>query len=308
MKSILLKTITSILLINLIFPFCAFSGEILTNIEKNRIESKLRNVFKLQKKSVANSLMMVEKDLENFLFGPGTSDRLLRYFNKWVRPAESDNEQLWKAFQKEVINKDQFISFVDDLVEIHFRVYDRLRRDTNREFVVMNLSGIPEIEYSESKRQLKSAVAKIWQMNEKELREIIYKSAGEVKDVNKIKDKELYVMAASIAMEVGAGAFGLAAASAVCPICSPVLLGASVAIVVGWFIYQEVIKGEEFEAEMATAQQRFMINMEKQLENVAKETKEEFRASSDLAYRKLVDTITAIITEYYPQIQKENLV
>ena len=108
-----------------------------------------------------------------------------------------------------------------------------------------------------------------------------------------------------MAMEVGALAL---TGSAVCPICSPVLLGASVAIVVGWFIYQEVITGEEFEAEMATAQQKFMINMEKQLEIIAQETKEEFHASSELAYRKLVDTMTAIINQHYPQIQKENLV
>ena len=299
------KFFIAALILTFIFPYSAFAGETLTNIEKNRIESKLRNVFKLQKKSVSNSLVLIENDLDSFLFGPGMSDKLLRYFNKWVRPAESEHDQLWKAFQKEVINKDRFMSFVDDLIEIHFRVYDRLRRDTNREFVAMNLVGIPEIEYAEAKSQLKEAVAKIWQMNENQLREILNTSADEVNDINSIKDQEIYVMGASIAMEVGAAAL---TGSAICPICSPVLIGASVAIVVGWFIYQEVIMGEEFEAEMATAQQRFMMNMEKQLEIIAEEAKNEFRASSELAYRKLVDTMTSIIKEYYPQIQKENLV
>ena len=165
MNKMFSKSIIIALVLTFIFPFWAFAGETLTNMEKNRMESKLRNVFQLQKKSVANSLVLIEKDLDNFLFGPGMNDKLLRYFNKWVRPAKSENDQLWKAFQKEVINKERFMSFVDDLVEIHFRVYDKLRRDTNREFVAMNLAGIPEIEYSEAKNQPKDDVAKIWQIN-----------------------------------------------------------------------------------------------------------------------------------------------
>jgi hypothetical protein len=194
---------------------------------------------------------------------------------------------------------------VDGLIEIHVRGYERIRREMNREFVSMSLEGIPVIEYGEAKKQLKGAVTKIWDMDQKDLFEIISESAGAVKNINKLERLDLYVTATGLALEVGGMAlFG----STVCPQCTPVLVGASIAIVVGWFIYQRIINDRQAEMEMITAQQKFMKNIREQLEAISHKTKEEFRASSDATYKNLIDIISGIIIRHYPQIKKENLV
>lgn len=299
------KLIIYCIILTIANPLLVFSETTLSNNQASRLEAKLRHVFHLQKKNVDNSLLLIERDIEKFLFGPGTSDKLLRYFNKWVKPGKHGQEKLWDEFKEEVLNKDDFLRFAEGLIEIHFRVFEKIRRETNREFVAIDLEGIPSIEYTEVKKQLNEAISQIWDMNEKDLYNIISKSSTEVKDITKLKQMDLYVTGLVVAMEAGVLAL---AGSGVCPPCLPVLTAAAIVVTVGWFIYHGIINERNVENEMITAQQKFMKNMRKQLKIISEKTKEEFRASSDKTYQNLIDVISTMINKYYPQIKKENLV
>jgi hypothetical protein len=301
-----------LMILSLIFPSWVFSSQSLPNTQITQIEDRLRHVFQLQNRNINNHLLRTYQSLDNFLFGPGINDKLLRYFNKHVKPGKFDDEVLWEKFRKEVLNKKEFMQFVEEMTEIHLRVYEKIRHETNREFVAMEIEGIPFINFENERQKLREQISEIWDLEESELREIISSTAGVTKDLNTLEHIDLYVMGTSVALEVlGTTAMAWESlafiGSAACPPCGPILIGASIAIMIGWFIYKDVIKGRQLKEEMSTAQQRFMINMTKTLEQISSSSKDAFQEFSDKTYEKLIDIIITLVIKTHPQIRRENL-
>jgi len=282
-----------------------FSAEQLSPPEIRQIESELRGVFQLQQSYVNSSLISVGNDLDQFLFGPAITGRLLKFFNNRIQPGEiMDKELLWKHFKEEVLTKEDFDKLIDDLVEIHFRVFEKARRETNRKFVMFGLDGISEISYDDVKQQLKESVDKIWNVEYGKMRQIVESSTTQVLEVNSHKKTDTYVIGSTIGLEaIG----GIVATTGWCPPCLGIATGASIAVMGAWFIYEHFVIKETVEAQMSTAQQQFMKSMTETLKSLSDQTKAQFRSSSDIAMKRLFDAIREMIVTAYPQLSKENL-
>jgi hypothetical protein len=282
-----------------------FSAEQLSPPEIRQIESELRSVFQLQQSYVNSSLISVGNDLDQFLFGPAITGRLLKFFNNRIQPGEiKDNELLWKHFKEEVLTKEDFDKLIDDLVEIHFRVFEKARRETNRKFVMFGLDGISEISYDDVKQQLKESIDKIWNVEYEKMRQIVESSTTQVLEVNSYKKIDTYVDGSTMGLVVVGE---IVATTGWCPPCFAIATGASIAVIVGWFIYQNFVIAETAEAQMSTAQQQFMKSMTETLKSLSDQTKAQFRSSSDIAMKRLFDAIREMIVTAYPQLSKENL-
>lgn len=282
-----------------------FAAEELSQNEIRQIESELRSVFQLQQSYVESSLISVGNDLDQFLFGPAITGRLLKFFNNRMKPGEiTDNELLWKHFKEEVLTKEDFDKLIDDLIEIHFRVFEKARRESNRNLVMFGLDGISEITYDDVKEQLREAVDKIWNVEYGKMREIIESSTAQVLEANSHKKTDTYVVGSTIGLEVVGG---IVTATGWCPPCLGIATGASIAVIGAWFIYQNFVIAETAEAQMSTAQQQFMKSMTERLKSLSDQTKAQFRSSSDIAMKRLFDAIREMIVTAYPQLSKENL-
>ncbi len=282
-----------------------FADQELSPSEIRQIESSLRSVFQTQQRHVNSSLISVGNDLDRFLFGPAITGRLLKFFNKRVRPGETeDKELLWKHFKEEVLTKEDFDILIDDLIEIHFRVFGKARLEANREFVMFGLDGVSEISYDDVKEQLRESVDKIWNVEYGKMREIVGSSTEQVFEAKSYKKNDIYVAGSALGIEaIG----GIVAATGWCPPCSAVAIGASIAVAGGWFVYQNFVMAEAVEDQISTAQQQFMKKMTERLEALSDKTKAPFRSSSDVAMKRLFDAIREMIVTAYPQLSKENL-
>lgn len=304
MKHKFIPILIGILILSLSFPSWVFSSQALSDNQLSKIEDRLRHVFQLQEKNVNNHLHSTYQSLDNFLFGPGINDKLLRYFNKHIKPGKLDEEVLWEKFRNEVLNKKDFLQFVDEMAEIQLRAYEKIRHETNREFSAMDIEGIPIIDFEKEKQKLMTEVSNIWNIEESALKDIISSTAGTTKDLASLERADIYVMGAAIATEIGSMLF---VGSTACPPCSPVLLVASIAIMIGWYVYKDVINGRQLKAEMNTVQQRFMVYINKKLKQISAQTRVAFQEFSDKTYEILIKTAIDLIIKNHPQIRKGNL-
>ena len=193
---------------------------------------------------------------------------------------------------------------IDDLIEIHFRVFGKARLEANREFVMFGLDGVSEISYDDVKEQLREAIDKIWNVEYGKMRKIVETSTSQVFEAKSYEKNDIYVAGSAIGIEaIG----GIATATGWCPPCSVVAIGASIAVVGGWFVYQNFVIAETVEDQMSTAQQQFMKSMAERLKSLSDKTKAQFRSSSDIAMKRLFDAIREMIVTAYPQLSKENL-
>ncbi|MGE0084415.1 MAG: hypothetical protein AB7S75_08335 [Desulfococcaceae bacterium] len=267
-----------------LFAVPLYAKQELSANEIKQIEGKIRQDFQQQQAYVNSSLLKIGNELDQFLFGPETTGRLLQFFNKKIKPGNiTDKELLWKEFKNDVINKERFDQFIDELIEVHFRVFDKARGEVNRDLVMYGLDGVSEVNYDAIKKQLKEAIDKIWNMEEAKIREFIEGTAKHVYEANWYKDIDLYVDFASLI-----------------PIAGIVIWG-------GWNMFKYFTIKESSENLLVTGEQQFMKDMTKTLESLSEKTKEEFRIASELAVNRLFGAIRDMVVTAYPQISRENL-
>ncbi|GEM_PF-3284132 len=273
-----------------------FSAEQLSPPEIRQIESKIRQDFQLQTAYVNSSLIGIGNDLDNFLFGPQTTANLAEFFNKRIKPGNiSDQETLWLHFKEEVLSKEKFDQFVDSLIEIHFRVFDKARREVNRDLTTFGLEGVKEINYEDIKRKLKQDVSKIWDTEAAKMREILDPTSQQVYDANWYKKAGKYVEGSYLAADIAAFLW------------NPIVGAVGLAIFGGWTIYKYAVAEANAEESMETAQQQFMRKMTERLQSLSEQTKKEFKKASDKAEKTLFDAIRQMVVDAYPQLSKENL-
>ncbi len=270
-----------------------FSAEQLSPPEIRQIESKIRQDFQLQTAYVNSSLIGIGNDLDNFLFGPQTTANLLEFFNKRIKPGNiSDQETLWLHFKEEVLSKEKFDQFVDSLIEIHFRVFDKARREVNRDLTMFGLEGVKEINYEDIKRKLKQDISKIWDKEAAKMQEILDPTSQQVYDANWYKKADNYVDISCLA-----AAF----------LWNPIVDAVALAVFGGWTIYKYAVAEANAEESMETAEQQFMRKMTERLQSLSDQTKKEFKKASDDAEKTLFDEIRRMVVDAYPQLSKENL-
>lgn len=280
-------------------PIEAKPGVKLSQNQIIQIESRMRDVFKHQRASVNSSLIYIGGDLDQFLFGPATTGRLLKFFDQRIRKSEiKDSEEMWKLFKQEVLTKEAFDRVIDELIEVHFRSYTKARKEANRELMMYGLDGISAVNYEDIKTQIKFEVNKLWNLEEGKMREIISKTKKDADDANihKTIDASIYVTATIVeAIALKLPPYNLIAGAAIA------------AIVTAWVIYEYCIAKGEAETKMFTAQQKYMKDMEERLHILSNNTKGQFRLASDIATDRLFEAIRHEITQAYPQLRKENL-
>ncbi len=274
----------------------AFSAEELSSPEIRQIESKIRQDFQLQRAYVKSSLIGIGNDLDNFLFGPQTTANLSNFFVKRIKPGNvTDQEILWLHFKEEVLNKEKFDIFVDELIEMHFRVFDKARKDVNRDLILFGLEGVQKINYEDIKRKLKQEIDKIWDIEAGKMRELLDPTSQQVYEANGYIKTGKYFEGLYVAADIAAFFW------------NPIVSIVGAAVFGGWTIYKYAVAEAEASELMETAQQQFMRKMTKHLESLSAQTKKQFKAASDVARKRLFDAIRQMIVDAYPQLSKENL-
>lgn len=275
-------------------------GGKLSQNEIIQIESRIRDIFQHQRASVNSSLISIGGDLDQFLFGPATTGRLLKFYNHRIRTSEiKDSEEMWKLFKKEVLTREEFDRIIDESIEIHFRSYTRARKEANREIMMYGLEGISPINYEDLKKLIKAEANKLWYMEGDKIREILITAQKDVKDATSYKSKESYVEGATIAL--------MGASLLIPPPYNFIADGAALAILAAWYIYENYYARDMSETIISTAQQKYMKDMEVRLQVLSNNTKEQFRLASVIASDRLFEAIRREITQAYPQLRKENL-
>lgn len=274
----------------------AFSAEKLSSAEIRQIESKIRQDFQLQRAYVNSSLIEIGNDLDIFLFGAQTTDNLSEFFNKRIKPGNiTDQETLWLHFKEEVLNKEKFDQFVDDLIEIHFRIFGKARREINRDLVMFGLDGVEEINYEDIKRKLKQEIDKIWDMEARKMQEILDPTSQQIYEANWYKKAGKYFEGLYVAADIAAF------------LLNPVVSIVGATVFAGWTIYKYTVAEAQATESMETAQQQFIRKMRKRLESLSAQTKKQFKIASDEAGKRLFDAIRDMVADAYPQLSKENL-
>jgi hypothetical protein len=289
-----------------------FAAEKLSLEEAKILEAKIRHVAQIQRQVIENNLLRIGGDLDQFLFGPGTTDKLLRFYNKRIKTEQLNDDEAWKKFQQEVLPKENFDRFTNELIEIHFRLFDKTRREVNREFIGMGLKGVPEMNFEVQKKELRLAIDAIWNTEYIKLEEIIQKSIKEtdrakwVENADNLIDNVSNVLFSSEAI-YGATIWLLkrAGITIACPVCIPVLFWVTVATFVGYVTWK-VYKYNTV-SDVDDVQQRFMKNMTERLKIMSTKIKAEFKVASDKTMAELFNAIYTLISEQYPLIRKEDL-
>lgn len=294
-------SLVQVIVLCLSFPLFAEASD-LSEKEVRQIEAKIRQNFGQQRRSVENSLERVGKDLDAFLFGPEVSNNLLVFYNQQIKPGNKSQEELWELFKEQVLNKKRFDAFIDELIETHFRVFDKARREVNRDLIGYGLDGVGEQNYKDIKSKLKEDIDRIWNVQAEKMRGVLNENVSGAVEANRYRRQDDNINYFAVGSDVVGAVIGIN-----CPPCAIVLNIVSAAVFGGWHVFKTFVLEIDSGKLIETGQQQFVRKMQKHMQILSEKIQNQFRSASEVATERLFDAIRQMVVEAYPQIRLEEL-